>query len=36
MAFLHLGDRQTNIQTNRQTDGQAHRIKPLSLSISAA
>ena len=28
LAFLHFGD--------RQTDGQAHRIKPLSLSRAAA
>jgi len=32
IAFLHFGDK----LTNRQTDGQAHRIKPLSLSWSAA
>jgi len=30
--FLHFGDR----QTNRQTDGQARRTKPLSLSRAAA
>jgi len=29
---LHFGDR----QTNKQTDGQVHRIKPLSLSQAAA
>jgi len=32
ISFLHFGDR----QTNKQTDGQVHRIKPLSLSQAAA
>jgi len=32
IAFLHFGDR----QTNKQTDGQPQRIKPLSLSRAAA
>ena len=32
IAFLHFGDR----RTNRQTDGQAHRIKPPSLSLCRA
>ena len=34
--FLHFGDRQTNTQTNRQTDGQHRCTKPLSLSRAAA
>ena len=32
IAFLHFGDR----QTDRQTDEQAHRVKPLSLSRAVA
>jgi len=35
MTFLHVGDRQTNRQTDTQI-GQAHCIKPLSLSRAAA
>jgi len=31
IPFLHFGDR----HTNRQTDGQAHRVKPLSVSRAA-
>jgi len=36
IAFLQFGDRQTNKQTNRRTDGHARRMKPLSLSRAAA
>ena len=32
IAFLYFGDRQTNKQTDRRTDGQARCMKPLSLS----
>ena len=36
IAFLYFGDRQTNKQTDRRTDGQARCMKPLSLSPAAA
>jgi len=36
IAFLHFGDRQTDKQTNRRTDGQHRCTKPLSLSRAAA
>ena len=36
IAFLQFGDRQTNTQTDRRTDGQARCMKPLSLSRAAA
>ena len=36
IAFLHFDDRQTNINKNRQTDGEANRMKLLSLSRAAA
>jgi len=36
IAFLQFGDRQTDKQTNRRTDGQAPCMKPLSLSRAAA
>ena len=36
IAFLQFGDRQTNKQTDRRTDGQARCMKPLSLSRAAA
>jgi len=36
IAFLHFGNRQTNRQTERRTDGQDRCMKPLSLSRAAA
>jgi len=36
IAFLHFGDRQTNKQSDRRTDGQHRCTEPLSLSRAAA